>query len=56
MTTERYARKLAKARKYGDIAAIAILEAGRVWSPEPAPERFVVKALTPLPFTLPVAA
>jgi hypothetical protein len=42
----RYARKLALARKRGDIAAIAILEGGREYTPEPAYSLFVAR-LTP---------
>jgi hypothetical protein len=39
---------LEQARKRGDIAAVAILEGGRRFVPDPAPLRIVVKALTPL--------
>lgn len=41
--------RIAKARKQGDIAALAILEGGHRFVPDPAPVRFVVKALAPLP-------
>jgi hypothetical protein len=40
--------RLAKARAQGDIAALAILQGGRRYQPDPAPLRFVVKALRPL--------
>jgi hypothetical protein len=42
----RYARKLALARKRGDIAAIAILEGGREYTPEPT-YQILVARLTP---------
>lgn len=49
MTAEALrAIRIAKARRQGDIAALAILEGGRRYQPDPAPLRFVIKALTPL--------
>jgi hypothetical protein len=48
MTLERRLRLIKLARRRGDTAAIAILQAGRRYQPDPAPLRFVVKALRPL--------
>lgn len=48
MTLERRIRLLRLARRRGDRLAIAVLEADRRFQPDPAPLRFVVKALTPL--------
>lgn len=45
---ELYEHRLALAHKRGDRLALAVLEGGRIWSPEPA-DRIVPKALRPLP-------